>query len=138
MKNHLLLCLFLFALNTQAQEENSEFKTETIAFIKLTGAGAAFESAIAQIGANVPDANKQAYTSEALATLDGLYAKMAGLYMEEFTQSEIKELTIFYNTNLGKKLADKQLGLMEKAMMFGQTWGMQVAQMAQSYSEVKE
>ncbi len=50
MKKALLVCLLMVAMSTQAQDNNSEFKKETIEFIKLTGAGSAFESAIAQIG----------------------------------------------------------------------------------------
>lgn len=124
----------MVAIATQAQEQdNSEFQKETVEFIKLTGAGAAFENAIAQIGAMVSDANKDAYTKEASGTLDGLYLKMADLYMAEFTQDEIKELVAFYHTDLGKKLAEKQLGLTQKAMAFGQSWGMEVGQIAQKY-----
>jgi hypothetical protein len=117
----------------QAQD-TTDFKNETIEFLKLTGAGAAFESGIAQLGAMVPEANKAAFTKEANATLVGIYDKMATLYMEEFTQNEIKELIAFYNTDLGKKLAEKQLSLMQKAMMFGQSWGMEVQAIAQKYS----
>jgi hypothetical protein len=134
MKKLLLVCMFLVAVATQAQEA-SDFKTETIEFIKLTGAGAAFDNAISQIGLNVPEANKEAYTKEASATLEGLYGKIADLYMEEFTQSEIKELVVFYHTDLGKKLATKQLGLTQRAMAFGQSWGMEVSQIAQKYNE---
>ncbi|CAH8282800.1 hypothetical protein EV196_101652 [Mariniflexile fucanivorans] len=133
MKKLLFACLFLVAIATQAQE-SSDFKTETIEFIKLTGAGAAFDGAIAQIGYSVPEANKEAYTKEAMATLDALYDKIADLYMEEFTQSEIKELVAFYHTDLGKKLATKQLSLTQKAMMFGQSWGMEVGQIAQKHN----
>ncbi|MDO7172175.1 DUF2059 domain-containing protein [Mariniflexile sp. AS56] len=134
MKKLVLACMFLVAVATQAQE-TSQFKTETIEFIKLTGAGAAFDGAIAQIGFQVTEANKEAYTKEAMATLDGLYGKIADLYMEEFTQNEIKELVDFYHTDLGKKLAKKQLGLTQKAMTFGQSWGMEVSQIAQKYNE---
>ncbi len=134
MKKLLLVSMFLVAVATQAQEA-SDFKTETIEFIKLTGAGAAFDNAISQIGLNVPEANKEAYTKEASATLEGLYGKIADLYMEEFTQSEIKELVAFYHTDLGKKLATKQLGLTQRAMAFGQSWGMEVGQIAQKYNE---
>lgn len=135
MKKVLLVCLFMAATATQIQaQENSEFKNETIEFIKLTGAGAAFENAIAQIGTMVSDANKEAYTKEANGTLVGLYDKMAELYMAEFTQDEIKELVAFYNTDLGKKLAIKQLGLTQKAMTFGQSWGMEVQGIAQKYN----
>jgi len=133
MKKILLVGLFMFAMATQAQE-NAEFKSETIEFIKLTGAGQAFEAAIDQIGYNVSEANKEAYNKDANATLDGLYDKIAGLYMSEFTQSEVKELVAFYHTDLGKKLAEKQLGLTQKAMGFGQSWGMEVSQIAQKYN----
>lgn len=134
MKKLFLVCLFMVAVATQAQEQdNSEFKKETVEFIKLTGAGAAFEQAIAQIGTMVSEENKEAYTKEANGTLDGLYEKMAELYMAEFTQDEVRELVAFYNTDLGKKLAEKQLGLTQKAMMFGQSWGMEVQGIAAKY-----
>ena len=135
MKKVLLVCLFVLAVAVQVEaQENSDFKNETVEFLKLTGAGAAFENAIEQIGSMVSTENKEAYTKEANGTLDGLYNKMADLYMVEFTQDEIKELIAFYNTDLGKKLAGKQLGLTQKAMMFGQSWGMEVQAIAQKYN----
>jgi hypothetical protein len=134
MKKILFVCLFIVAVAQIQAQDNSTFKSETIEFIKVTGAAAAFENAIDQIGAGVTMENREAYTKEANGTLDGLYSKMAELYMEEFTQDEIKELVEFYNTDLGKKLAEKQLGLTQKAMMFGQSWGMEVQTIAQKYN----
>ena len=133
MKKIVLVFSLLFAVATQAQD-NSEFKKETVQFLKITGAGAAFEDAIAQIGTMVSEENKATYTKEASGTLVGLYDKMADLYMAEFTQNEIKELIAFYHTDLGKKLAEKQLGLTKKAMTFGQSWGMEVQSIAQKYN----
>ncbi|MBD0823379.1 DUF2059 domain-containing protein [Aestuariibaculum marinum] len=134
MKNLLFACLLVVgtAMYVQAQD-NSEFKKETIEFIKLTGSTTAFETAISQIGNMVSEDKKEAYMKEAKGTLGGLYEKMAGLYMAEFTREEIKELTAFYKTDLGKKLAGKQYGLAQKAMMFGQSWGMEVQAIAQKY-----
>lgn len=133
MKKILLVFLFMVAVTAQAQD-NSDFKKETVDFIKITGAATAFENAIAQIGAMVSDENKEAYTKEASATLVGLYDKMADLYMAEFTQEEIGELVVFYNSVLGRKLAEKQVGLAQKAMTFGQSWGMEVSTIAQKYN----
>ncbi len=116
-------------------QENSDFKTETIEFLKLTGATKAFENGIAQLGAGVPQANKSAYLEEASATLDDIYGKVADLYMQEFTQDEIGELIGFYSSDLGKKVADKQLGLSQQIMQIGQSWGMNVQQIAQKYSQ---
>lgn len=133
MKKLLLVLLFVGAV-CQAQQ-TPEFKKETIEFIKLTGSAAAFDDAIAQIGAMmVSDANKEAYLKEANATLDDLYDKLADLYMTEFTQEEVKELVAFYNTDLGKKLSEKQLSLTQKAMMLGQSWGMELQTIAQKYN----
>lgn len=134
MKN-ITLVLFLFVTVSIQAQETSDFKKETIEFIKLTGSGAAFDDAIAQIGTMmVSEANKEAYRKEANATLDDLYDKLADLYMTEFTQEEIKELVAFYNTDLGKKLADKQLSLTQKGMMLGQSWGMELQAIAQKYN----
>ncbi len=133
MKKILFVSMFMLTIAVKAQD-NSEFKNVTIEFIKLTGAGAAFESAIAQIGSGVSEVNKEAYTKEANGTLGALYTKIADLYMAEFTQEEIKALVAFYNTDLGKKLAEKQLNLTQKAMLFGQSWGMEVQGIAQKYN----
>ncbi|MDO7137071.1 DUF2059 domain-containing protein [Algibacter lectus] len=133
MKKLLCIGLFMLTLAIQAQEQ-SDFKKETIEFIKITGVGSAFETAIAQLGMMVPDEKKDAYTKEANGTLDGLYDKMADLYMGEFTQPEIQELVRFYNTDLGKKLASKQLNLAQRGMAMGQSWGIEVQGIAAKYN----
>ncbi|TXE13017.1 DUF2059 domain-containing protein [Seonamhaeicola algicola] len=135
MKKSIFICLFFLALSIHVNaQDTTTFKNETIEFIKLTGAGAAFENAISQIGVMVSDDKKADYTKEATATLGGLYEKLADLYMQEFTKEDIQELTAFYNTKLGKKLAEKQLGLTQKAMMVGQSWGMDLQAIAQKYN----
>lgn len=134
MKKVLLVSALFVAMVLQTQAQDSaDYKNETIEFLKLTGAGSAFVNAIDQIGALVPEEKKEAYRTEAKTTLQGLYEKMADVYMEEFTRDEIKELTAFYQTDLGKKLAEKQLTLTQKAMAFGQSWGMEVHTIAQKY-----
>ncbi|WP_042504092.1 DUF2059 domain-containing protein [Algibacter lectus] len=59
---------------------------------------------------------------------------MADLYMGEFTQPEIQELVKFYNTDLGKKLASKQLNLAQRGMAMGQSWGIEVQGIAAKYN----
>lgn len=134
-KHGFLVIAFLvcFGLTGMAQE-NGDFKNETIEFLKLTGATKAFESGIAQLGAGVPQDKKGAYLEEANATLDEIYSKVADLYMQEFTQDEIGQLIGFYSSELGKKVADKQLALSQQIMQIGQSWGMNVQQIAQKYS----
>ncbi|GAL65275.1 DUF2059 domain-containing protein [Jejuia pallidilutea] len=133
MKNLLLALVLLLTVSINAQDD-AAFKAETIEFIKLTGATKAFEDAIDQIGNMVSQDNKEAYKKEATGTLDDLYSEMAGLYMGEFTRDEIKALVDFYKSDLGKKLASKQVALAQKGMMMGQSWGMKVQGIAQKYN----
>lgn len=133
MKKLLFAIAFICTLTIQAQDD-SKFKDQTIEFIKLTGTADAFTNAITQIGAMVPPEKKEAYTLEAEGTLDALYNKLATLYMKEFTEADIAELVVFYKSNLGKKLASKQTSLSQSGMMIGQTWGMELSQIAGKYA----
>lgn len=133
MKKLLFTIAFICTLTIQAQDD-SKFKAQTIEFIKLTGTADAFTNAITQIGAMVPAEKKEAYTTEAKGTLDALYNKLATLYMTEFTEADIAELVVFYKSDLGKKLASKQTSLSQSGMMIGQTWGMELSQIAGKYA----
>ncbi|WP_339711041.1 DUF2059 domain-containing protein [uncultured Kriegella sp.] len=135
MKRIVTISIFLVVFGSITAQEDAAFKKQTIEFLKLTGTGAAFENAIGQIGATVPELNRVAYTEEANKTLDGLYAKMADLYMNEFTPDEIKELVAFYKTDLGKKVSSKQMALSQQAMILGQTWGGEIQQIALKHSK---
>ena len=134
MKKIILLGAFLLAFSAQAQE-NVAFKNDAIKLMKATGADASFDGAISQIGTAVgvaQDKNEK-YTAEANGTLKGLYEKMAGLYTAEFTHEEVKELLKFYETDLGKKMASKQMLISQKSMVLGRNWGMEVQAIAQKH-----
>lgn len=57
----------------QAQD-NTEFKAETIKFIKKTVKEDAIVVVVAQIAAMVPEEKKAAYAKVAKGTLEGLYS----------------------------------------------------------------
>ena len=135
MKKIILALALIVSVSAFAQIENSKFKTETIEFIKLTGSGTMFDSAIDQIGASVPAENKEAYKKEALKSLDGLYGKMADMYMEEFTEAEITELVKSYKSDWGKKVASKQGVMAQKGMALGQNWAMGLSEVVKKHSK---
>ena len=129
----LTVLLFFIGFSLQAQD-NETFKSDTVEFLKLTGTGTVFENLIAQMGAGVRQDNKAAYLAEANGTLEGLYGQMADLYMAEFTQDEVKQLIAFYESPLGKKIASKQMELMQQAMPMGQQWSMKLQEIVQKHS----
>ncbi|WP_394747972.1 DUF2059 domain-containing protein [Spongiimicrobium salis] len=134
-KQIITFLLFVFTLGISAQE-NDQFKEDTIKFIKLTGTETAFDGVIAQLETEIPEVNLEAYRKAALKTTDELYDKIAGLYMEEFSHAEIQELISFYNSALGKKMAEKQLMLTQKGMGLGQNWGIEMQQLATKYKSL--
>jgi len=53
-------------------------------------------------------------------TWDSLKDKMAAIYANEFTEEELKQITIFYNSPVGQKVGQKLPSLTQRAMMVGQ------------------
>ncbi len=137
MKKLLLICVLVFTVQLYNAQEDTDtaLLNEAIELLKLTGTSSAFDVAINQIGAMVPEANKPAFIEEAKGTLDGLYAKIAQIYIEEFTHDDIKALLAFYRSDVGEKMAEKQMPLMQKSMALGQTWGMELSEMAKKYQQ---
>lgn len=129
----LFLLLSVFCALALPAQDKSTFKDDTVAYLKLTGVVNAFENAIVQFGATVPEKNKALYTKQAQATLSSLYSDLAKVYMQEFTPLDIKALTRFYKTNVGKKLSDKQLLITQKSMFLGQSWAKGIQDIASKH-----
>jgi hypothetical protein len=53
-------------------------------------------------------------------TWDLLKDKMAAVYANEFTEEELKQITVFYNSPVGQKVGQKLPSLTQRAMMIGQ------------------
>jgi hypothetical protein len=53
-------------------------------------------------------------------TWDLLKDKMAAIYANEFTEDELKQITIFYNSPVGQKVGQKLPSLTQRAMMVGE------------------
>jgi hypothetical protein len=133
MRKIILISAFLVAFATQAQGDLA-YQNTAMEFVKITSMNARFDMAINHLGKNVLSAKKEVFQTEANATLESLYYETANLYMREFTQTELEDLVTFYKTNLGKKLAEKQTIISQKAMLMGVSWGKEVEAIAKKYS----
>lgn len=67
------------------------------------------------------------FRKEVLGRLDELNAQIATLYFERFSLQELEELTAFYETPAGRKLAKEGPELVEASTRVGAAWGEQVA-----------
>ncbi|AMR30767.1 hypothetical protein A0256_04685 [Mucilaginibacter sp. PAMC 26640] len=79
-----------------------------------------------QASANVPEDKRTKFIAVTGAFVnkymnwDLLKDQMAAMYAKEFTEKDLKELVIFYQSPLGKKLNEKQPILFQKGAELGQ------------------
>ena len=54
--------------------------------------------------------------------LNELTTHVAGLYVQRFTEAELKQLVTFYRSPLGKKLLAQQPEIVDSSMKYAQNW----------------
>jgi hypothetical protein len=131
MKKILLtVALVFFAQLSFAQDA---FKTDVLKLIENSGAAGPMKSAKDQIMTAIPEDKKAVFSKEFDATLPSLYDKMAKVYMETYTHQDIKDMLKFYESPIGKKMAEKSGELATKSMAAGQEWGMELQTVMMKY-----
>ncbi len=132
MKKLLFVAAFIcFSININAQNDEA-FTNDTTKLVEML-TEYAFKPVIAQFSSMVSEENKTAFLEELDLTFPYLYVSMAKIYMEEFTHDEVLALIAFYETPVGKKLADKSVELAQKGMAAGQIWGGKVQEIIAKY-----
>jgi hypothetical protein len=124
----LLICGAVKAQTTTAITPSHLKAAEDV--LLASGAGAQMKenmsAMIKQASANIPEDKKPKFV-EIMNTFMGKYMnwdsikdQMAALYAQEFTEKELKDLSVFYRSPLGTKLNQKQPVLFQKSSQLGQ------------------
>lgn len=101
---------FAFLVVTQfgfSQAVDEAFKKDVLKVIERSGAGGQMASAKKQILAMIPEEKHAAFLIEFDALLPKVYEASAKVYMEEYTKEDIKAMLAFYESPVGKKMAEK-------------------------------
>lgn len=59
--------------------------------------------------------------------MDEITKQLSPIYQKHFSLEEIKELTSFFSTPIGKKYSEKAAIISQEAMRVGQEWGLKIA-----------
>ena len=59
--------------------------------------------------------------------VDDLAEMLAPIYYKRLTLSDLQEITKFYESPVGKKMAAAQPAIASESMAVGQQWGMKIA-----------
>jgi len=130
MKNLVLLALVLFSFQTvqaQTQPKSSHYKAAE-EMLQTMNMRQNLEESINQMLAIQIKNNPSMQPAEATLkqffgkymTWDALKEDYISIYMTEFTEKELKDMTKFFSTLSGKKMATKQAIISMKGMQLGQ------------------
>ena len=141
MKKLIIAVAFIFAAQvsmaqtaTATKAADPAFKKEVLRLLELSGTNAQYEALINPIIKSAP-ADKQAdFKKEVTESLKGLTDKIADIYMEEFTQEDVKTMIKYYESPVGKKAASKAGVLAEKGQAAGMEWGQSLQGIMMKYA----
>ncbi len=132
MKKLIVLCFCFMSFSAmQAQD----FKSDILKYFKLSGGDSGIEIAKSQLLPMIPEQHHAAFTKDFQASLSTFYDKMVEIYMQEYTHTEIKEILVFYDSPVGKKITAKTGELAQKSIQIGQAWGQTLEPIMMKYME---
>ncbi len=134
MKKFLTLLVVVATVQFGFSQEDS-FKKDVLRFMEMSGATAPIKSVAEQIKTMVPEEQHEEFQKDFDATLPSLFSKIADAYMEEFTHQDIKQILAFYESEVGRKLSDKQAILYDKAEQAGEHWGLDLQLVMMKYMQ---
>ncbi|VXB45196.1 conserved exported hypothetical protein [Flavobacterium sp. 9AF] len=130
-----ILVTLVVVLAAQFAIAQDAFKADVLKVLKASGSAAQMEIAKEQIMNNIPESKRADFSKDFDASLPSLYDKMAKVYMEVYTHDDIKKMLEFYNSPVGKKIAEKASELTKKNMDASQEWGMELQGMMMKYMQ---
>jgi hypothetical protein len=111
-----IVLVFAFSLITSvgfAQEKASREDVSKV--IEKSGALAQMDAAKSQILAMIPKEKQPGFLIEFDVITKKVSDKTIDIYLAEFTKEDIKAMLDFYNSPVGKKIADKTPAIAEKS-----------------------
>ena len=125
--------LVLLAQFGFSQAVDEAFKKDVLKVIERSGSANQMKSVKGRIMGQIPEEKQAAFSIDFDAAMPSFYEKLAKVYMETYTKEDIKAMLAFYESPVGKKMADKSAELMEKSQAAGQEWGEGLQEMMMKY-----
>lgn len=141
MRKSLFIILSLLLSIPATQAQDNEFEKDLALMLELNGSKESydmvFEQIVGQLKYSMPNVSDENWAKVKADVFDKqiieLNKKLVPIYKKHFTHDEIKGIIAFYQTEVGKKMAQKSAVLAQESMAIGQQWGMQLGQLIQDY-----
>jgi uncharacterized protein len=103
----------------------AEQQFDTVIKTMLTGMAAQFKQRQPSAAKEIDDVMAR-MAEKFIARKAEVTEMTAPHYAEAFTVAEIKQITAFYQSDIGKKLVKEQPAIMQKSMVQGMQWGQKI------------
>ena len=100
---------------TAVTPTDEAFKKDVMKVIERGEMGGQMASVKKQILGMIPEDKQAAFLVEFDAIIAKVYDGTAKIYMEEYTKDDIKAMLAFYESPVGKKMAEKSEAVMKKS-----------------------
>ncbi|WP_333876960.1 DUF2059 domain-containing protein [Flavobacterium sp.] len=111
-----LLFVVAFAMATQfGYSQDKPTREEVEQVIEKSGASGQMNAAKKQVLGMIPKEKQAAFVIEFDALLKKANSSTVDLYMQEYTKEDVKAMLAFYNSPVGKKMAEKSEIIAQKS-----------------------
>ena len=136
MKKNLFILAIALIVTTALQAQSKTYPATLKKYMEASGSLAAFKTAVNGMMGNFKTMNssvpeevwKELEIEFQSTSVDDLVTMLSPVYEKHLTETEMNEIIKFYNSPVGKKLAEKTPSIMAESMQVGQTWGQAVGQ----------
>ncbi|WP_367757013.1 DUF2059 domain-containing protein [Flavobacterium sp. WC2421] len=118
-----LFALALFSIFQLGFAQQAASKADVMKLINLSGSDASMKVAKEQILKMIPTDKQGEFLKEFDATLPSLYDSLANIYIEMYSEKDIKEMIAFYESPIGKKINGNMGDFTKKMMGASKEWG---------------
>ncbi len=114
MKKFLLSIAFVFITGVMVAQEKPS-KEDVLQVIEKSGASGQLNAAKKQLLSMIPSDKHAAFVIEFDALMKKANESTAEIYIKEYTKDDVKAMLAFYNSPVGKKMAEKAEIIAEKS-----------------------
>lgn len=114
MKKIVAVCAFAFISSVGFAQDKAS-REDVVKVIESSGALGQMNAAKAQILEMIPKDKQPAFLIEFEGITKKVTDKTIDIYLAEFTKEDIKSMLAFYNSPVGKKIAEKSSVIAEKS-----------------------
>jgi Uncharacterized protein conserved in bacteria (DUF2059)/Gram-negative bacterial TonB protein C-terminal len=132
MKKFSLAIAFILIAQINIAQDAS-FKADVLKMMSLSGSDVGMILAKNQFLKMIPEAKQALFVKDFEAILPVFYEKVAKIYMETYTQEDIKGMISFYESPLGKKMNKNAAVITEKSMQAAQEMAKEMVGIVKNY-----